>query len=48
VDAAGRVGSVDGARAFEVRLGLTWAFYLWNTAEDDDARPSSVVGSASR
>jgi hypothetical protein len=47
VDAAGRIGSVDGERALEVRLGLTWAIYLWNTAEDDDAPSGSVVGSAS-
>jgi len=49
LDAAGRIGSVDGERAFEVRLGLTWAVPLWTTA-GDGAEPSSggIVGSASR
>lgn len=29
LDAAGRIASVDGARAVEARVGLTWAMYAW-------------------
>ena len=47
LDAAGRVGSVAGERAFEIRLGLTWAVPVWHVA-GEDAEPSSVVGSAAR
>jgi len=36
LDAAGRVGSLDGERAFEVRLGLTWAVPVWGVVEDDE------------
>jgi len=46
VDAAGRIGSVDGERAFEVRLGLTWAVPVWTTS-GDGAEPS-IGGTASR
>lgn len=41
LDAAGRIGSVDGTRAFEARLGLTWATYLWTPAGQD---PEPSVG----
>jgi hypothetical protein len=36
LDAAGRVGRLDGERAFEARLGLTWAVPVWGTVNTDE------------
>jgi hypothetical protein len=30
LDAAGRLASIDGTRAIELRLGLTWAIPVWH------------------
>jgi hypothetical protein len=32
LDAAGRIASIDGTRAIELRLGLTWAIGVWHAA----------------
>jgi hypothetical protein len=36
LDAAARVGRLDGERAFEARLGLTWAVPVWGAVEVDE------------
>ena len=44
IDAAGIVASVAGERAFEARLGITWALPIWTPANE---RPEPA-GTASR
>ena len=35
LDGAGRIASVDGQTAYEIRLGLTWAVPVWTPNETD-------------
>jgi len=39
LDAAGRIGRLDGVNTFEARLGLTWVVPVW-ASEAEDAAPS--------
>jgi hypothetical protein len=45
LDAAGRIASIDGERAFEVRLGLTWAVSVWTPGSEHNEH-ERTAGSA--